>query len=63
MFALIMIGVVALLLVAAGGLIGSTLTEKALEDRSRRQAATQRRLNSEWRALRAGRRSPVRRGG
>ena len=36
-----------------GILIGSSLTERALESRTRRQAAVQRVLNSQWQELEA----------
>jgi uncharacterized membrane-anchored protein YhcB (DUF1043 family) len=38
-----------------GVLIGSALTERALESRTRRQAAMQRTLNSQWQELEAAR--------
>lgn len=38
-----------------GVLIGSALTERVLESRTRRQAAMQRALNSQWQELEAAR--------
>jgi uncharacterized membrane-anchored protein YhcB (DUF1043 family) len=38
-----------------GVLIGSALTERALESRTRRQAAMQRALNSQWQELETAR--------
>jgi uncharacterized membrane-anchored protein YhcB (DUF1043 family) len=38
-----------------GVLVGSSITERALESRTRRQAAMQRVLNSQWQELEAAR--------
>jgi uncharacterized membrane-anchored protein YhcB (DUF1043 family) len=38
-----------------GVLVGCALTERALESRTRRQAAMQRALNSQWQELEAAR--------
>jgi len=48
-FSIIVLAAVLLLLV--GVLIGYTLTEQALEARTRRQAAMQRSLNRQWQEL------------
>lgn len=45
--------VVGLVLIGVGALIGSSWTVQALEGRFRQHAAERRRLNEEWRALRA----------
>lgn len=42
-------------LVSLGVLIGYTLSERALEARTRRQAAVQRSLNSQWQELEGAR--------
>lgn len=47
--------VVGLLLIGVGALIGSSWTVQALEGRFRQHAAERRRLNDEWRAIRAHR--------
>jgi uncharacterized membrane-anchored protein YhcB (DUF1043 family) len=46
-----------------GVLIGSTLTERALESRTRRQAAIQRALNSQFQELEAARQAIAANGG
>ena len=46
-----------------GVLIGSSLTERALESRTRRQAAMQRVLNSQWQELDAARQAIATNGG
>lgn len=52
-FSLIVLTVV--FLVSLGALIGYTLSERALDARTRRQAAAQRSLNSQWQELAAAR--------
>ncbi len=47
--------VVGLLLIGLGALIGSSWTVQALEGKFRQHAAERRRLNEEWRAVRARR--------
>lgn len=42
-------------LISLGVLIGYTLSERALEARTRRQAAVQRMLNSQWQEIEAAR--------
>ncbi|MGH3897954.1 MAG: hypothetical protein ACRDTA_06790 [Pseudonocardiaceae bacterium] len=42
-------------LISLGVLIGYTLSERALEARTRRQAAVQRLLNSQWQEIEAAR--------
>ncbi len=44
-------------LVSLGVLIGYTLSERALEARTRRQAAVQRSLNSQWQELEGARKT------
>lgn len=43
------------IVLAVGGLIGSSFTTQTLEQKSRRQAAERRELNREWRALESAR--------
>ncbi len=45
--------VVGLVLIVVGALVGSSWTIQALEGRTRQHAAERRRLNEEWRAVRA----------
>lgn len=45
--------VVGLVLIGVGALIGSSWTVQALNGKFRRHAAERRRLNEEWRAVRA----------
>ena len=52
---LIIVGVVAALLICGGFLMGWSWAQQALEARARRQAALQRQLNAERRALAATR--------
>lgn len=47
----ILIALVAGLLLVVGGLIGSTLTQQAMNGRSRRQALVQRQINEQFRKL------------
>jgi hypothetical protein len=41
------------LAICLGALLGATLAEQIMSDRSRRQAQRQRELNAQWRALQA----------
>jgi len=56
---LTLIVLVAVILVSFGVLIGCTLGERILDARERRQAAVQRSLNEQWKALEAARETIV----